>query len=128
MTQSFFIDTVLPGANDVLRIHPQVYSRMKRDYGMLVRVAIRRAKLRPMDSAHIIFRWYEKAKTGRNQRDPDNIRFGAKFVLDSLVAEGVLLDDSIDYVGSLSDEFMYAMDRPGVFVELTGRPRKKEPS
>ena len=120
MIQTFVIDTVLPGANDVLRIHQQAYSRLKRDYGMLVRVAIRRARLRRMEWAHVTFRWREKPAPKRQRRDPDNIRFGAKFILDALVAEGILGDDSIGFVVGLRDEFQVESASPGVLVTLDG--------
>lgn len=121
MIQKFFINTVLPGANDVLRIHPQVYSRMKRDYGMLVRIAIRRAKLKRMEWAAITFTWHEKPAKKQQRRDPDNIRFGAKFVLDSLVHEQILEDDAIGFVVGLRDNYVVESAQPGVLVELDGK-------
>ena len=120
MTQSVFIPTVFPSANDVLRIHPQVYSRMKRDFGMLARVAIRRARLRKMVWADITFVWHERPAQKNKQRDPDNIRFGAKFCLDALVAEGILEDDSFQFILGLSDRFIPASQTPGVVIELDG--------
>jgi Holliday junction resolvase RusA-like endonuclease len=119
--QKFFIDTVLPGANDVLRIHPQVYSRMKRDYGMLVRVAIRKARLKRMEWAEITFAWQEKPAEKNKRRDPDNIRFAAKFILDSLVHEQILEDDSIGFVVGLRDRYVIESAQPGVWVELEGK-------
>lgn len=119
--QKFFIDTVLPGANDVLRIHPQVYSRMKRDYGMLVRVCIRHAKLKRMEWASITFCWHEKPAEKNKRRDPDNVRFAAKFILDSLVAENILEDDSIGFVVNLADRYVIESKTPGVWVELEGK-------
>lgn len=121
MKQSFFINTILPGSNDVLRIHPQVYSRMKRDYDMLCRIAIRRAKLKRMEWAAVTFTWQEKPANKQQWRDPDNIRFGAKFVLDALVHEQILEDDSIGFVVRLRDEYEVESSRPGVLVELDGR-------
>lgn len=120
MKQSVFINTVFPGANDVLRIHPQVYSRMKRDFGMLARVAIRRCKLKKMAKARIHFTWHERPADKHKQRDPDNIRFGAKFVLDALVKEGIIPDDSLRYVLGLGDDFVEASLTPGVVVDLDG--------
>lgn len=121
MTQKVFMDTVFPSANDVLRIHPQVYSRMKRDYGMLARVAIRRARLKRMEWAEITFTWYEKPADKHQRRDPDNIRFGAKFILDALVKERILENDSLGFVVGLRDRYVIEAERPGVLVELDGR-------
>ena len=121
MKQKFFIDTVLPGANDVLRIHYRQYSDMKRSYDLLVRVAIRRARLKRMEWADITFTWHEKPATKNQRRDPDNIRFGAKFILDALVHEQILEDDSIGFVVGLRDRYVVESERPGVWVELEGR-------
>lgn len=122
MKQKFFIDTVLPGMNDIVRINQFRYSAMKRDYGMLVRIAIRRAKLRRMEWAHITFRWQEKPADKAHRRDPDNIRgFGAKVILDALVHERILEDDAIGFVVGLRDEYEVESQRPGVLVELDGR-------
>lgn len=120
MKQAFFIDTVLPGANDVLRIHHHAYSRMKRDYGMLVRVAIRRAQLKRMAWADITFTWREKPAAINKRRDPDNIRAAAKFILDALVHEQILEDDSLRFVVGLRDRYESDSPQPGVWVELEG--------
>ena len=40
------------------------------------------------------FEWHEKTK----KRDYDNIAFAKKFILDALVKNGVLVDDSRKYV------------------------------
>ena len=49
----------------------------------------------------IDFRWVETDK----RRDLDNIAFAKKFILDAMVAQGILPDDSQRYVVGLSDSF-----------------------
>lgn len=50
---------------------------------------------------HISFRWYEKNR----RRDPDNIAFAKKFILDSLVSAGVFPDDGQKYISGFDDKF-----------------------
>ena len=45
------------------------------------------------------FEWHERTK----RRDPDNIASAKKFVLDALVKNGVLEDDSRKYVKGFYD-------------------------
>jgi len=49
----------------------------------------------------IEFRWFERDR----RRDPDNIAAGRKFILDGLVAAGVLKGDGWRYVQSWTDRF-----------------------
>ncbi len=52
------------------------------------------------------------------RRDVDNVRFGAKFVLDGLVEAGVLPDDSQRWVVGIEDEFLVDPGDPRVEVEI----------
>lgn len=49
----------------------------------------------------IDFVWHEENR----KRDPDNCAFAKKFILDAMVALGVLEDDSIKYVRGFTDRF-----------------------
>lgn len=114
-TQSFFIPGPLPGMNDFAgkksRWH---YRQLKANWGLSIGLRIGMAKLKPMTRAAVTFRWMEKNK----RRDPDNIQFAQKFVLDSLVTRGILPDDGWDEIESLSHSFSVDARNPGVWVEL----------
>ena len=90
MTQTFFIPGPLPGANDIIRKHWRVYDNLKREWGGICAVYIRKAKLTPVRTARIAFEWHEPIPLRKQKRDPDNIIFGEKFALDALVQTGIL--------------------------------------
>lgn len=60
----------------------------------------------------ITFMWLCKNK----RKDPDNISFAQKFILDGLVGGGVLPDDGWKTIGSLTHRFRVDKDDPGVIV------------
>ena len=61
------------------------------------------------------FLWVEKDR----RRDKDNIRAGAKFVLDSLVLAEIIPNDNWKWVVNLFDEYMVDSAKPGVHVTIT---------
>ena len=52
------------------------------------------------------------------RRDADNVGFARKFVLDGLVAAGVIKDDSRKYVEQCPDRVLTDRARPRVVVEV----------
>lgn len=58
--------------------------------------------------------WYEKNK----RRDPDNVAFAKKFILDSLVESGVLAMDSQKYVSALVDHFRVDPENPRIEITI----------
>ena len=58
-------------------------------------------RLPKLNRVSIHFHWIEKTR----RRDPDNIAFAKKFILDSLVAAGKLKNDNQDYIKSFRDTF-----------------------
>ena len=54
----------------------------------------------------IEFHWVEK----NTKRDLDNLSFGRKFILDALVEQGKLIDDSHKYVKGFTDTFEYGKE------------------
>lgn len=121
MTQTFFIDGVLPGLNEVLAAakqqgrsrfggYKQAKARLNRDIG----IAIKAAKIKPVERANFIFTWCEPTQ----KRDKDNVRIGAKFILDALVETKVLANDGWKQVGTLTDCYEVDTKRPGVRVEM----------
>lgn len=61
---------------------------------------------------HISFRWYEKNR----RRDPDNIAFAKKFILDSLVSAGVFPDDGQKYISGFDDKFYIDSKDPRIEI------------
>ena len=64
------------------------------------------------------FHWFEPDR----RRDPDNICFAKKFIMDSLVKQGILQDDSWKYVKGFVDCFSVDREDPRIEVELMEVP------
>lgn len=62
----------------------------------------------------IHFYWCE----GNSRRDLDNICFGKKFILDTLVKTGKLKDDNRKYVYNFEDSFMYTKNVWKIILEI----------
>lgn len=75
-------------------------------------------KLRNMDFKYpvtLTFCWYEKNR----KRDPDNICFAKKFILDALVKKQVFPNDSQKYIKEFRDKFYVDKENPRIeiFIE-----------
>ena len=60
------------------------------------------------------FEWIEKD----HKRDPDNVAFGKKFVLDALVKGGKIPNDTQRYIAGFRDTFTYG-DEYGLRLTIT---------
>lgn len=69
------------------------FRRFKEEWHWLIKVAIKRKPKKPIRKAVVYIKYYF-GKRGR--RDPDN--FSGKMLLDPLVREGILEDDSFDNI------------------------------
>lgn len=69
------------------------YRRKKEEWHWLVKAAIKHKPKTPIKCALVEIKYYFKTRT---RRDPDN--FSGKFILDPLVREGILADDSFENV------------------------------
>lgn len=98
----------LPSLNEYVnacRSNPYVGAKMKKDSEELIGWFIK--KIAPFrNPVEVSFTWVEPNR----RRDVDNIAFGKKFILDALVKNGVLEDDSQRYVRALSDSFKIGND------------------
>jgi hypothetical protein len=118
--QTLWVPGPLPGMNEILKLAGGAggtkahYARVKRDMTALVRNLAVRGRLRPVARAALSFRWQEAAR----RRDPDNVVAGRKFIMDGLVAAGVLPGDGWDHVAAFTDEWVVAA-RHGVLVTIT---------
>ncbi len=61
------------------------------------------------------FEWYVKDR----RRDPDNIAFARKFIMDGLVAANVLPNDTWQYVAGFRDSFAIDSQDPRVEIIIT---------
>jgi hypothetical protein len=116
----------LPGMNEMIAAakgsggRGRAYSTMKRDLTAVVAGVATRAQI-PRFAGRVLldFRWYEPNR----KRDCDNVAAARKFVLDGLVAAGVLKGDGWRYVQSWTDRFDVAgvdgqSRGPGVAVTI----------
>ena len=103
----------LPGLNEIIKAakrHHMAYAAMKKKYTQMVEaelIAQGCIPMTPYTTVEVGFQWIE----GGRARDPDNIRVGAKFVLDAMVNIGVIKDDSMKYVKILRDSFVEGTER-----------------
>lgn len=117
--EKFVIEGRLPSLNDyteACRSSPYVGSKMKKKAQKLIELEIRKAKLTPVNDypCTININWYEKDQ----RRDIDNIIFAQKFILDGLVNQKVLIDDSQKYVNKLNHEVFVDKSHPRIEVEI----------
>lgn len=120
----FTIPGTLPSLNEFLaatKQHRRGYyagNGMKRKYEQIISAYIpRKAKGLCVDTPCVIrFKYYEPT----NRRDPDNISGVArKFILDALVKDGVLKDDSRKYIKGLQDEYYTDKKEPRIEVIIS---------
>lgn len=118
MRQSFEIPGKLSGLNEytsACRANRYKGAAMKRTNQDIAALSIRAARLKPYDGpVRVSITWVEP----NMRRDPDNIRFAAKFVLDALVQEGVIPNDTQRYVHGISDRFLVNKSNPRIIVEM----------
>lgn len=115
----------LPGTNDIIgaakkgRGNYQPYSIMKAEYtDMVAWIAKQLPKYGRVD---IAITWYEP----NLRRDPDNITGGGtKFILDGLVAAGVIENDSQRFINSITHK--YELDRKNPRIEVIVKEAEEE--
>lgn len=119
VTQKFVIYGRLPSLNEYVnscRSNRYGANSMKKKYERMITEFIEYFKIQPVKNypVHMKITWYEK----NNRRDVDNVTFGTKFVLDALVKNGILKDDSRKYITSVSHEVRTDKDTPRIEVEM----------
>lgn len=118
MKQTFEIPGRLPGQNEydkANRSSPYIGAKLKRDTQDLIGWAIKGSKIEPMHGEVNIHVTYIEPNT---RRDKDNIHCSIKFILDALVEQKILVDDSWTYIGTLSYSYKVNKSNPRVIVEL----------
>lgn len=118
MRQEFAVPGRLAGLNEhtqANRTNRFVGAEHKRKNQGMVARAIKAARLEPYDvPVEVRITFVEP----NMRRDLDNIRHGAKYILDALVEEGVIKNDSQRYVKGISDRYLVNPANPRVIVEL----------
>lgn len=124
MIQRFEIPGKLPGLNEYTRrcrSNPYAGAAAKKDAQERVLWAIKAARLVPMNPPVMVsFEWVEPDM----RRDKDNISSAKKYILDALVASGVIGNDNWRWIaGNLPDLYRVNKQEPRVIVTLEGDPR-----
>lgn len=121
--RTFAISGRLPGLNDYVRAcrgDRYAANRIKRVEEERVAFAAIHQDVRAVDGTYALHcHWVEPDK----RRDPDNVRFGVKFILDALVAVGLLPGDGPRHCTGLSDTFSYDKHEPRVVVTIIEEQR-----
>lgn len=77
----------------------------------LVEQEIMIQRLKPItEPVDIHITWYVK----NSRKDPDNVAFAKKFILDGLVKMGVLKNDTMKEIKSFQDTFIVDKDNPRI--------------
>lgn len=108
------IPGTFPGLNDYIgaeRKHRQIAAKMKREETLRVRLLSARLP-RFTTPVKLIITWREKDA----RRDPDNIIFAKKFILDGLKEAGVIEQDSQKWIKGIAESWIIDKANPGVEV------------
>lgn len=115
-TAGCYIAVKMPGLNDYIREcrgNRYLAARTKKNLEYFLSVHMK--QLPVFDCPVIIdFEWIEKDR----KRDPDNVAFAKKFVLDALVKAGKIPNDTAHYIAGFRDSFTYA-EEYAVRVQIT---------
>ena len=107
----------MPGLNDYVdacRSNKYAGAVMAKKWKMMVSSIVGAKK--QYDRVYVDFLWVEQNK----KRDPDNIVFAKKFILDGLVDAGLIKKDGWAQISGFSDRWMVDKDNPGVRVTVRG--------
>ena len=114
----FVIPGQLPDLNQTIaasKQHWNNYAVEKRRQTHRVAWLVRAAGLKPITRpVRIKFTWICKDR----RKDKDNVRFAAKYILDGLVAAGILADDGWGQINGFEDHFAVDPKCPRIEVEL----------
>lgn len=119
----FVIYGKLPGLNDYTetnRGNKYLANKLKQEtqnnINKFIVIAVSKGYLKKVNKypCRLKITWYEP----NNKRDVDNITFGTKFILDSLVCMGILKNDSRKYVDSIEHSVFTDKGNPRIEVEI----------
>ena len=115
-TAGCYIAVKMPGLNDYVREcrgNRYLAARTKKNLEYFLCVHIKQL---PVFEGPVLleFEWIEKDR----KRDPDNVAFAKKFILDALVKAGKIPNDTAHYIAGFRDRFTYA-DEYAVNIQIT---------
>ena len=117
----FTIADKLPSLNDVIRANRgncyqgnYLKHKVQKKIGGYIEKAVGEGTLKEVKSYPVMvdFEWHERTK----KRDADNIASAKKFILDEMVNQGIIKNDSRKYVKGFTDEIV---DDKADFVIVT---------
>jgi hypothetical protein len=114
-TLTFTIPGRLPGLNEVIRVgrgNRYGGARQKQVTEALITPYVPRPITTLRSPVTVTVVWHEKDA----RRDPDNVTAGTKFILDTLVALGVLLGDGRKHIASITHRVTTDKSDPRVVV------------
>lgn len=107
--------TTLNEHDNANRTNRYAGAKIKHEETQRVFYECRRCKLTAiLKSVRLIFRWYSKDK----RKDPDNICFAKKYILDGLVQAGILENDTQEFIKGFEDKFYIDAKNPRVEIEI----------
>ena len=112
-----FIPGRLPGANEYInecRADSRKANNMKRDAQMQCLCGLHKLPRHNAGRVGIKFVWVEP----NMYRDPDNVAFAKKFILDQMQTMRIISGDGWRQIAFLQDEFQIDKQNPGVKVYL----------
>ena len=116
MTQTFVVDGELIDLNAYINAERgNRYQAANIKKCETLRCSIASRELAPItEPVYIMFDWHTK----NLRKDPDNVAFAKKVILDGLVEAGILQGDGRRYVLGFADSFYVDAERPRVQVDL----------
>lgn len=106
----------LPSLNEYIeaeRTNRHIAAKIKRETDQMICWQIKQMH-QIKKKIRIRFVWYEETK----RRDPDNVAFAKKFILDAMQKCGKLKNDNSSWIAGFSDDFVYGRGQ-GVILEIT---------
>ena len=112
----FVVEGELPSLNEYIRVergNKYAAAKVKKEWTEAVAWQVKGI---PQVKGPVMVKcsWYVKDK----RKDPDNVSFGVKGLLDGLVLAGVLPDDGYEWIRGIGHWFFVDKERPRVEVEL----------
>lgn len=99
---------------DAERTHRQSGAKIKAKNTDMCLWQIKGIKDKLEGRQHIIFKWY----LPNRKKDPDNISFAKKYILDAIVKAGIMVNDGWSQVAGFEDMFEVDNVNPRVEIEL----------
>lgn len=121
MTLILKIDEATPSLNVTVRRHWSANHRLRTHWGWLVRIAHLPVRTAPWGADAVLRGQVTIERYGRRELDYDNFVGGCKPLIDGLVAEGILTDDSPEHVSVTYLQHRAVDGKEQTVVTVTGQ-------